>query len=942
MLNNENFSLFHLNIRSFRANSDELCILLSGMKGKPDLIVLTETWFSEGCVGEIDCYEGFHVFREGRRGGGISIFVKSNIRCSMSNRYSFINDSIEICTTDVVVGSSRTKIIGIYRAPDKSLMLFNEELTRIFSELDSRDLTLIVGDLNIDLIDPNAAESEVICNFYSASFFPLIHDPTHISGHSSKCIDHIWSNHPNNTIRSGVLDVRITDHLPVFSVVHYANKVNSFSLRKFRDHSLASLSNLSVNMLRFVDEFSLLGSDDINVKCIEFCQKTYQVYNRCCPVRTKFLSQSRALKPWITSSLTECIRRKHVLFREYKRGEIDFHVYNAYKNIVTSLIRKVKSRYYFNKFDGRHNSARDMWKGINRLMNRRVRGNTVDEIVVNGLPVSDPVAIADHFNSYFADVGSDLDGKIPAPLRSPLDWMGQVNSRSFFVNPSTAFNVSNIINSLPNKSSDLDSIPIFIFKYCVDIVSSAISQLFNKSISDGVFPDCLKIAKVIPVHKTGDRKAVNNYRPISVLPTLSKIFERLMFERLSGFLSQCNILSPHQFGFRKNSNTSDAIVEFLDHAYDSFSCRKYFISIFLDFSKAFDTVNHSILLEKLSHLGIRGVALTWFRSYLYNRVQYVRVGPSKSRLLPTTIGVPQGSILGPVLFLIYINDMCNCSDRLAYVHFADDTTAFHSGSDLQMLARETNVDLIKLRNWLHSNRLSLNISKTSFMLFVDKKVDVPLIHIDGVAIERTREARFLGVLVDDRLTFSGHTSQLARKISQTIGILNRNSSLLPIRVKANLYYALIFSRISYGIIAWGCSLVSNINTLSRLLYKAHKIVNYAPPSSHQTLINFLNLNSIYCYFLACKFFRVVRANNHEYFVNVVGNLLPLHPHFTRFINGLNYTTPLYSKSKCQKSFLFQAVTVWNSLSPKLKLCTSYSLFKKDLKTFLLSSQCLTQ
>jgi len=935
-----NFSLFHLNTRSFCKNSDELLILLSGIPCKPDIIILTETWFSDGCVGDIGLYQGFHVYRNGRRGGGVSIFVRTKFKCNICTHGSFVNENIEICMTDVVVDSSRIKVIGIYRAPDISIPLFNEELSHILGGLDSQCPTFLAGDFNIDLINPSAPESEVICNLHSSSFAPLITQPTHISGNSSKCIDHIWFNNPSQLICSGVLDAQITDHSPVFSIINGMVNNRSFTLRKFRDHSQPSLVNLSNRMQEYVDSFSLSGTDDINGKCVEFCENVYRVYDSCCPIRIKYLSQSRILKPWINNSLIDCIKRKHDLFRRYRRGEVNFHTYNSFKNIVTSLLRKVKVKYYLNKFDSRLHSSRDIWKGVNKLMNSSTKkNNSIDVIEVDDVSVSDSVEMADHFNNYFAGVGPSLDANIPAPMYSPVQWMSERNPNSFFVSPSTASNVFDIVNSLPNKSCTLKSMPVFIWKHCNHIISLTLSQLFNRSIADGIFPDCLKIAKVIPVHKGGDRKSLNNYRPISILPTLSKIFERLMFVRLSVFLNRFNLLSPHQFGFRKFSSTSDAIVEFLDNAYNSLSGRDFFISIFLDFSKAFDTVNHQILLLKLSHLGIRGVALSWFKSYLFNRSQYVSINSSMSRLTDITVGVPQGSILGPVLFLIYINDMCNCSNRLKYVHFADDTTAYHSGPDICALVRDVNADLLELENWLHCCRLSLNVTKTSFMLFTDKKVDyMPAIRIGGTDIGQVNQAKFLGVLVDDRLNFGAHTSQLARQVSRSVGVLNRNSSYLPVRIKANIYYSLIFSRMSYGIIAWGSSLVSHINTLDRLLSKAQKIVNYAPPLSNQASIDFLNFNSMYKYFLACKFFKIIRTGNHVYFVNIIDNLLPSHSHDTRFNDGVSYTTPYYSKTKCQRSFIFNAVYVWNSLPHCLQICASFSLFKKNLKIYLLEMQ----
>ena len=239
--------------------------------------------------------------------------------------------------------------------------------------------------------------------------------------------------------------------------------------------------------------------------------------------------------------------------------------------------------------------------------------------------------------------------------------------------------------------------------------------MFNLSVRLGLFPDCLKVARIIPLFKSGNRKNKNNYRPISTLPVLSKFFEKLAHARFASFVDDCNIIADHQFGFQPNVGTSSAILEYLQHAYNSFECSNIMLSVFIDFSKAFDTVNHSILLRKLYHLGFRGAGYDWLESYLADRVQYVDVGGTCSQRRNVAVGVPQGSTLGPLLFLLYVNDMHYSVTGLSMVSFADDTSVYIAGDNAVDLQDTVNDALCGLNDWVLANRMSLNTAKTTYM-----------------------------------------------------------------------------------------------------------------------------------------------------------------------------------------------------------------------------------
>jgi len=656
-------------------------------------------------------------------------------------------------------------------------------------------------------------------------------------------------------------------------------------------------------------------------------------------MRCKVLSDGKFKKPWITEQLRECIVRKHSLFRQFKRGAVPFHMYNTFKNAVTRILKRKKSEYFRNKFGVLSGDVRGTWRAINTLIGKKRANNSPKELLVDERTYSTPAEIADCFNAYFADIAAVLDGEIPACDIIPTSYMGERNSTSFFISPILDSDVRTVICALKNKSSSLNSIPIFIYKACVDLLCPVIAKLFNLSISSGTFPASLKSARVIPVFKCGEQKLPGNYRPISTLPIMSKIFEKIMCAKLNEFLKYNNLLTPGQFGFRKNCSTADAVLEFVDCVNNTLDSKMSMITVFLDFSKAFDTVRHEILIEKLNHMGVRGKALEWFTSYLSGRQQCVEVDGIRSRPVGIRTGVPQGSVLGPLLFLLYINDMNKCATKLKFIHFADDTTVFGYDRDIQALGDTFCTELSCIYNWLCSNRLSLNIDKTCYMVLTDQmQIVMPNLCINNRNIRLVQEAKFLGVTIDSRLTFKAHVNNISRKISRNIGVLNRISGLIPPAAKKSIYFSLVYSHVIYCITVWGKRSLGNSRHIGRLLCKATKIVSYPHPPDRGPASALLNFDSSYSYFTLIKLFSIMKSDHHLYFRNSIEELIPRHDYHTRFSNQGNFQPPFYSKAKCQKNFLYQSISLWNDLPARIKCCDSVTNFKMLLKRELVLSQ----
>ena len=542
-------------------------------------------------------------------------------------------------------------------------------------------------------------------------------------------------------------------------------------------------------------------------------------------------------KPWITKGLLKSVRKKNLLYKRFLVNPTSYRekTYKSYKNKLTHSLRIAKHLYYNKKLDEYKSNAKSTWKLLNELINKKeMKCNLPSIFKSNEEDIFNPTHIANRFCEYFTNIGPNLAKSIPASDKSRRSFLNGCFINSIFLQSASEQEVTEICSSFRSGTAPgYDSISMNIVKESFNLICAPLTYSLTCPLTLELYPQEMKIARVIPLFKSGDNSLFTNYRPVSVLLVFSKFLERIVYNRLNNFLNKYDILSRNQYVFRKNYSTAHALIQLYDKISNAFDNKKVTLGLFIDLSKAFDTVNHEILLDKLEHYGVRGIALQWFKSYLSCRKQFVQYNGYNSSSLDIACGVPQGSILGPLLFLVYINDLCNVV--LELILFADDTNIFYSHTDASYLMEVVNLELKKITCWFYTNKLSIDVKKSNFIIFRPRqnrqRFDLAF-NISNYSIDRVKEATFLGVILDEQLTWKSHIHNVARKVSKAIGIIYKSSFCLNNSALRTLYYSLIYPYLFYCVSVWASTYPSNLRRLIKLQKRVVRIMSRTAFNAH--------------------------------------------------------------------------------------------------------------
>ena len=877
------------------------------------------------------------------------------------------HSSLETVWVEVIFERAKNVLYGtVYRPPDQSDFydLFEESLVKA----DNMEKHLL-GDWNTDMSRRDAPMFKPftrLCDQHGLT--QLITQPTRVSETSQTIIDLVVTSDQSKITTCGTIVCGLSDHYMIFCTrKKHRTKSEGHKTIKARDLKTYTSESLN-NKLANEDWSSVTVCSRVNEAWLSFKDIFVSALNDVAPLRT-FRVKNRSAA-WMTSEIRDTIRSRDKIHREKQKCKkkldksfsIDLNTRYAQlctqakkqRNKVNSLVSSAKGNHIKVNVEENINNPRELWKLLNNQLGYGSKLKTMYHNInlkTTLCYISDKLEVAKCFNTYFTTIATSLVNKLSAPsglygtehINNYYRKLG-VRKDVFKLVTVTTDEVFKKLSALPpHKATGHDNIPARFIKDSAATIAPAITHIINLSITQGQVPQDFKLAKVTPLHKKGSKLDPGNYRPISILPSISKIMEKIVYEQVANYLEENRLIYEFQSGFRESHSTDTCLLYLNDLIKREVDSGKYCGMVMLDLQKAFDTVNHSVLIDKLQAIGLDNNAVNWMHSYLVGREQVVEVNGTVAPPLPITCGVPQGSILGPLLFLIYINDMASACDCNLFL-FADDSALLVSDKDKTQVEKALSSELDKICTWLNDNKLSIHLGKTESILFGStpklSKVDNFTIKVgDNVIINKT-EITYLGCILEANLSSEKMTSKVVKKINQRIRFLHRIAPLIGRDTLKTLARALIQPHFDYGVHVWYRDATKALKTkLQTAQNKLIRLLLNLPSQAHLTANHILSVDWLLVddrvkYLAMGMVYKIHYTTKIPmYLSNYFKNVKDVHKHNTRG-SSTNHFQPRFGSKKGLNSFACYTTNMWNSLPIALKECKSLTSFKSALKSHL--------
>lgn len=925
-----------LNVQSISNKLENLEILFE--EKNPDVISVVEHWCNKDSIGamvipgyiQADCF-----CRSYREHGGSMLLCKAGLKFKNLLLSEFSEEMhIEICGIEVSFRNARLGILSIYRPCNGDIDLFFDKLHYALQAcFNVVDFIFLCGDFNIDYFRQDCKNKKLtdllLCFGLGVTSTVATRVFTNINGNTSVSkVDYVITNTHLKNYKSAVFEAHISDHRAIF--LHLSSgflKKQTPEFRWVRNISPSNLSDLvSCISAECFDELYLEPNVDL---CFQSFINIMQFHlERCCPLMRQYSGNSR--KKWVTTEIKSSKRNLNNLYWLYRNisSPDTLEMYRRAKKQHNKLIQKTKLSFHCSMIEKSDNKAKTVWSLVDTLTTRGIKNSNPICININGIKHDDPIELVDIFGRYFSSVARSKLNSCYAGDLSVSCTTSPLLCNNFFFYPVSKHEVLETIKKLKNKkSTGVDCISVQILKSVADVVCEHFAHLINLSISTGKFPKILKKSIVVPIYKKGDVNEITNYRPISLLSVFSKVFEKIVLTRIMDYLDKFKLLNSAQHGFRTGRSTQTAALSFVESVYECLDSNFCVAGLFFDLSCAFDTLSFQFILDKCYSLGFRGIFLEWLRSFLDERTMSVRVNDHFSEEYGVDLGVPQGSVLGPLMFLLFINDLPHHLTCLLLTLFADDTSVVISARSCGELQVACETLVTQFVNWCHPNRLMLNVDKTVCVYFGLKNFERGNLRIRYVEdiIVPSECTKFLGVYIDRNLSWTTHVDYLCKKLNTIFFAILRVKNVLPVGSLLDIYYSLVYCHLTYNIILWGsCVDISRIFIAQKRIIR--KIFNLSSRTSCRPVFNANRLLPLPCiYILKCL---VYAKENERNWTRLSSN----HEYKTR--NSQILLVPKHRTHKFECSPLYQSIKLFNHLPSSVK-SLDLRKFKLEVKEILL-------
>jgi exonuclease III len=931
-------SIGHLNVRSLIPKIEELRVLLADIK--LDILCISESYLDDTVLNSEVKVDGYQLVRNdrNRNGGGVLIYLRDSI--AFKDRSDLSDKNVECRWIEIQEVKENPILIGcFYRPPSANLDYFNNMVNNIERASAENKEVVILGDFNHDYVLDETLHKNPMK--YIEDLFvltQLVTDKTRVTPTSSTTIDLILTSMPELHCFTGVHKITLSDHYLCYTIFKRGGKDKKEINHKYityRDYKNFNEESFVTDIRNSNKLKAILNINDVNTAWLQLKEEMIKISDKHAPIKKIRVKQRN--NPWVTPEIVKQMYYRDSLHRKATNNK-NVDLWNQYKSVRNQITREIKVNrkgYYDNIIDEHKTNPRKFWQKLTKIVPGKINMQSVPKTMS-----------AEDINIFFADIGTLTTGEFDSTVHQNLYWKGQKSIHTFKLQHVCSQKIEKLLKQLSSSSNtDVLGFDSKLLRLSSKDISPMIAHLVNISFQQSLVINDWKLARVTPIYKgKGDKEDPGNYRPISVICHFGKILEKVMLEQLVFYLDEHDFISQDQSAYLKNHSTQTSLHRVTEDWLESMNEGLITGVCFLDISKCFDSIDHDLLLKKLECYGIQSTELKWFTSYLSNRMQVTKCNNTISSPRAIRTGVPQGSVLGPFLFLLFANDLSSFVNGGQINCFADDTIIYVSGETVAEVTEKLQKCLHGVQVWYNRNKLKINATKSNIMLlgtpqrlkFMNQ--DEFIISFDGVFLKRENCVKYLGVTIDSNLSWDQHISIMCKTIAHKIAILRRLRGSLSKNLLCQVYSTYIQPLFEYGCTLWGNTSDQNLNKLQRLQNSAARIVegcfDYIDTRGYDIVkkLGWPDLNERRNYLLAGLMFKCINGNAPRYLTDLIVFIRDVTTRQNRN-HDLNLIIPRPNIDKFKSSLFYRGAMLWNMLDSDLKECDNVRQFKKMYKAF---------